>query len=293
MPDGVATVLTNEVVVTATNADLKRRDLTKWVMSQLVIDGPTARSVAFVSARDDLGRGPGMFYLHANIDSSKIHSGVFGFEALHGYDAEFDYQPWLDQIRRQTAAALVQDVNRELAIADAFGASFVTRAPFRARLLNRRGQSIGAPGATVWADVPLLPQLAAKDLVAISRSDETVEALRAEMRRAFRFVEGDQAYEAAVGFVDDLNEATAALERQIRRERSWTLVLPAGALAGSAAIAVSGGAAAVAGALVGGLGLAQYLNSVKARRTNAAFAFVLAKRRSKGKKTGKVKAGQR
>jgi hypothetical protein len=39
----------------------------------------------------------------------------------------------------------------------------------------------------------------------------------------------------------------------------------------------------VAGSLVGSLGLAQYVAVMKARRSNAAFAFVLARRRSKAR----------
>src|SRR5690349_13632137 len=103
------------------------------------------------------------------------------------------------------------------------------------------------------------------------------------MRRAFASVEGARGYAAAADLVADLEQATATLERQIRRERAWTLLVPAGAAAGSAAIAAaSGDAWAVAGSLVGSVGLAQYVNSFNARRGNAAFAFVLARRRSKG-----------
>lgn len=293
VPDELGTVLTNDAVVAATERDLKRRELTDWVMGELSVDGPSARSVAFVSARDDLQRGPGMFYLHADIDASKLdETGLVGFHALHAYDASFDYRPWLAQCRRQSAAKLIQELNRELAIAEVFGGSFVTRAPFRARLLSRRGEDVGGPAATVWADVPWLPDVAAKDMVAISRNDETVEALRAEVRRAFRFVEADRAHEAAVGLVADLERASEVLRRQIGRERAWTLAVPAGAAVGSMAIAATGGIAAAAGAAVSAFGLAQYVAAAKARRANPAFAFVMAARRARGKGHGRRAADQ-
>ena len=286
--DEIATVMTNDAVVAATQADLRRPGLARWVMQQLIIDGPTARSVAFVSARDDLDRGPGAFYLHAKIDGSSIkETGEFGFEALHGYDETFDYQPWLDQCRRQTAAALIQQINKELGIAELFGASFVTRAPFRARLLHRRGNKIEPASALVWTDVPLLPKLRAADLVAISRTDETVEALRSEVRRAFRCVESELSHEAAVGLVEDLARATAQLERRISTERAWGLVLPTGAVIGSAAIAASAGVDALAGAAVGGIGgVAPYVSAIKARRSSPAFAFILARRRLPRSRSG-------
>lgn len=285
VPEELATTVTNDVTVRATEDDLRDRALVDWVLSQLVVDGPTARSVIFLSARDDLERGPGMFFIHALIDPKTVgDDGTFGMHALHPYDPEFDYGPWIAQCRRQTAAKLIQDMNRELAIAAAFGGRFVTRAPFRARLLQRRGRGIDPPAATVWVDVPLLPELQPKDLAAIVRTEDAVAALRHEMRRTFRRVDANDAahaYETAVDLVEDLEHATDELEAQIRNDRKWSAVIgSAGLGSGSVALAATQGPWGLASQFLGAAaGVASYVGKVKERKRQAAFAFVMARRR--------------
>jgi hypothetical protein len=281
VPADLATVVTSESVFEATEADLRRDDLVEWVMSELVVDGPTARSVALVGARDDIRPGHNLLYFHSLVDPSTLDDdGHFEMRALHPYDPAFNYAPWLAQCRRQAAAQLVQEVNREVATAMAFGGTFVTRAPFRARLLAKRGVPIGPPAATVWADVPLLPELEAADLVALSKSTETIEALRAETRKAFRRVEAGEIIAAAGDLVEDLERATAALQRQIRRERAWLAMVPAGAATGSLVVSTTSNAAAVAGSALGAVGgIAQYIGAVKARAAHPAFALIMARRR--------------
>lgn len=297
VPEEVAVAATDRLTMEVTEADLRRPELVVWVQSQIVVDGPTARSVIFLAARDDLGRGPGLFFVHGLIDPASVgKDGTFAMHALHPYDPSFDYEPWIAQCRRQGAAKLIQEMNRELTIAAAFGGHFVTRAPFRARYLQRRLGEVDAPGATVWADVPLLPELAPKDLAPILRLDETVEALRREMRRAFRHVDGsdpDRAYNAAVDLVEDLEAATVELEAEIRRKRAWNLLLPGGVSSGSVALAAATGSWGFASALLGAAaGIAGYGEHVQGRRRNAAFAFVLARRRLGRPTRGRVKANR-
>ena len=283
VPVDLAVAITNSSVVTATDADLGRRDLVRWIDQQLVVEGPTAREALFLNARDDIEEELGFFFLHAHIlpDTVDDETRTFMSRLLAPYDPDYDYAPWVAQSRRQTVAAIIQRANRDIAIAESFGGRYLTRSPFRARLQHRRGDTAEPSTATLWVDVPYLPDSDARGLARVLRDEAAVEALRHEVRRAFRTVTGDdpaEAREAAQGLVEDLARAAERLEAQMRTERAWGLAAPAAGGAISIAIgATTGPIGALAALAAAGLGLGPYAATRTSRKQNAAYVFLLAK----------------
>jgi hypothetical protein len=101
---------------------------------------------------------------------------------------------------------------------------------------------------------------------------------------AFDRIDGadaNHAYQTAVDLVEDLEHATDELEAQMRNERKWsTLIGTAGLGAGSVALAVTQGPWGFASQFLGAAtGLASYVGNMQARKREAAFAFVMARRR--------------
>jgi hypothetical protein len=70
-------------------------------------------------------------------------------QMLGPYDPGFDYGPWIAQTRREYIASVVQAVNKQVAVADAFSADWVTTSPFKRRLLMRRGGTPASAQALV------------------------------------------------------------------------------------------------------------------------------------------------
>ena len=102
VPKDLAVVLTNDIVIQTTEADLTRTDILNWVMGELQIEGPTAREALFLRARDGLGPDDETFFLHGRIDPTSLddESRTFSTRMLGPYDPSFDYGPWIDQCRR-------------------------------------------------------------------------------------------------------------------------------------------------------------------------------------------------
>lgn len=284
VPQAVISVLTSDVTYAATEGDLDNTELVSWVLSQLMVEGPTAREVAFVTARDhdELGQ----MYMYGRIDQDEhgraieVDEGVFQTSSLvHRYDSQHDYEPWIAQMRRQSAARLLQNFNLDLAIAEAVGGHYVARTPFAGRLLVHKGREPALPQPLVWADIPALPQADAGTLARIAAEDETVHALRRTIRRTFS-VAGGQASASAQELALQLAEDADALERTIVREDRWKLAIPASLSAAGIAIgALAGGPlGAAAGALGGLAGLAPIRADTAARRENPAYAVVIARR---------------
>jgi hypothetical protein len=287
VPEDLAVVLTGRRVNEATDRDLKRPDLVEWVKSQLVVEGPTARDAIFIHARDDIANDLEFFWLHARIMRETLTDANRSVMSrlLGPYDPNFDYGPWIAQTQRQTTAAILQRANRDLAIADTFGGSYLTRSPFRARLLHRRSGLADHRQASLWVDVPYLGDVDATGLARVLRHDEAVEALRYEVRRAFRAVathDPAQARQAAAGLVDDLERAAGELEQQIRTDRAWGLASPAAGVGVWVAIgAATGPIGAGAALLAASLGLGPYMAMKRSRERTAAFALLVAKQRAR------------
>jgi hypothetical protein len=206
-------------------------------------------------------------------------------ELLGPYDPEFDYSEWIDQSKRQTAAALIQETNLNLQIAGAVGGHFVTRAPFQARLMERRGGRTADPAsALVWADVPVLRDAPSTALAAAAQEDEAVDALRSTVRRSFRFVARNGSYEdwraEARNLAEELNGAQEHLKETIRRERRWQLLVPTALGIGGLALGATVGPLGVAAGLLSGwAGLAPYRATELQHRGEAAYALLVAERR--------------
>ena len=92
--------------------------------------------------------------------------------------AGLDYGPWIDQTRREYIEHVVHGVNKQVAVAGAFGADWVTTSPFKQRLLMRRGGKPASAQALIRADVPQLSGASARALARVAAEDEAVHALR-------------------------------------------------------------------------------------------------------------------
>jgi len=282
VPDDLATVLSAEATREATEADLRRQDLVSWVDEQLLVEGPTAREALLLAARDDVNPGGDIFYLHAHIDPDSLddETGRFETTLLTPYRPDYDYGPWVAQSRRQAVAALVQAVNRSVAVAETFGGHAVTRAPFRARLLRLKDMEPDPASALVWAEVPWLPSASADDLAQVASEDDGVEALRARTRRTFDRARYGDLSAAAGDLVGELDEAARELEHDIRTARHWSLLRPAPFLALSVGLGATTGPIGAIGALAGAVGsVIPAIGQLREQRRRPAYALVMAKRR--------------
>jgi hypothetical protein len=75
-------------------------------------------------------------------------------------------------------ASVVQGVNTQAAVADAFCAHWVTTSPFKQRFLMRRGEKPTGVQALIRASVTQLSGASARALARIAAEDEAVAALR-------------------------------------------------------------------------------------------------------------------
>jgi len=301
VPQAVMAILTAEAAYETTEADLSRPGLVDWVMSQLMVEGPTRREVVFVTARDhdDLGQ----FYFYNRIEQDaqgravELKDGVFLTSGLvDRYDPEYNYGPWIAHTQRQSTAGLLQTMNLELAIAEAVGGSYLATTPFEGRLLAQKG--LGSPIAQplVWADIPTLPSADGETLARIAAEDETVEALRRTVRRTFASASSDEPLTAATELALQLEEDAAVLQRAIAREGRWKIAVP-GTLSLAAIVigGIAGGPLGLAAGALGGLaGLAPFRADSAARRDNPAYAVVLARQRldppARGSRNGRPRS---
>lgn len=292
VPQSVIAVLTAHVAYEATDADLENEELVQWVMSQLVVEGPTRREVVFLTARDH--DRVETFYVLNRIERDEQgraidEEGHFKMSALvERYDPDHDYGPWIAQTRRQTTAKLLQQFNFDLAIAEAVGGNYVATSPFAGRLLARKGGEAAIPQPLIWAQVPALPDADAETLARIAAEDETVEALRRTVRRTFSTASRDELHGAADELALQLEEDAALLQRAITREDRWKVVVPVSlSVAGIVIGGIAGGPLGAAAGVLGGLaGLAPARADRAARRENPAYAIVLAERAAEASSSG-------
>jgi len=156
VPTKLAAVLSVQASHEATELELGREDLVSWVDGQLLVEGPTRREALIIGARDDISLGSDHFEFFSHIDPDSLDEATRTIRGrlLGEYRPGFDYHPWVAKTRRKVVAALIQEVNQSVAVAETFGGHAVTRAPFRARLLQRKDAPLDPASALVWANVP-------------------------------------------------------------------------------------------------------------------------------------------
>lgn len=274
-----ATVMAGELAVAQTQVDLGNLELVQWVMDQLVVEGPTATSALLFSAIDDDELA--QFFLHARIVHLDDATHSVTTRLLGAFDPSFDYDPWIEQCYRQTTARIIQEANLQLTMADAFGASWVTLSPFKARLLERRPTQTPDPQTLVWADVPHLQRASAVALAKVMADDTAVQALRNRTRQVFaatRTATPEERRAHAIDLGAELGFASEKLRREMDRDRRWKLAAPVGLTVASLAVGAAAGATAVgavAGLLAAAAGLSPYISDHAKQHENPAYALLL------------------
>lgn len=288
--EDAAVLASAEAVQARADTDLRVESLIEWVAAQIVMEGPTARECVLYSMVDD--DEPNVYFraYGRTVHSDERTRSIF-FRMLGPYDPGFDYQPWITRTRGEYIASVVFDVAKQVAIATAFGADWVTTSPFRQRLLMRRGGKPSQAQALIRANVPQLSGASARALAHVAAEDGTVEALREITRRslhAARSLPPAERREAAAELSRKLQYNANALAKEIANTRRWKL-LATGAAGAASAIATT--ASVVIGAagpveaidLLAGLGtmiatasgVFPYHADRSALRSHAAFALLL------------------
>jgi hypothetical protein len=275
----VATTIAAQKAYEQTELDLGRADLVEWVMGQLIMEGPTAKSALLFSVLDDDEESVN-FFLHGRFVAFDEENQTTVSRILAPHDPAFDYGPWIAQCRRQTTAGILQEANLELAMAEGFGASWVTLSPFRAKLLEHRSTQQAEAQDLVWADVPHLERASALSLAKVAADDVVVGALRERTREAFaemRHTPPAERRERAADLAASLKYAAGKLRRDMDREKRWKVAVPTGLSIAAIGIgsAAGGPAGGVIGALVAAAGLAPLRAERLARHEDPAFALVL------------------
>jgi hypothetical protein len=274
-----ATTIAAQMAYEQTELDLARAELVEWAMSQLIMEGPTAKSALLFSVLDDDEESVN-YFLHARFVSLDEESHMTWSRILGPYDSSFDYGPWIAQCRRQTAAGILQETNLEVAMAEGFGASGVTLSPFRAKLLERRSSQQSNVQDLVWTDVPHFERASALSLAEVAADDVAVGALRERTREAFaemRHTPPAERRERAADLTAGLKYAAVTLRRDMDREKRCKVAVPTGLSVAAIGIgaAASGPAGGVIGALVAAAGLAPLRADRLKRHEDPAFALVL------------------
>lgn len=281
VPQELAVAVRAEAVVRKTQEDLDRIEIQRWVESQLILEGPTAVEALFAMAKDDTERFP-RFWLHGRtLAESGAAEREFSVQMLHPYEPDFDYGPWISQVKRQATAHFVQRTNARLVTGTSFGADYLTRSPFEGRLLHRLGwQQPTEPSSALWADIPTLGRADPEALARALRDSDAVADLRAELASAVRHAKDPEERTHAVAeLADRLDRAGHKLHTQIATDRRWQFVGPGLLGLGSVALGLAGGLPGVAAAALGmASGLMPTIASRKNRRTEAAFVFYSAHR---------------
>jgi hypothetical protein len=214
-------------IISETAEDLKSSRLVEWALSQLILEGPTAREVLLGTMRDDLSEWP-IIRMYGRIADETSESNMpdgFSGRMLERYDSSYDYGPWIEQVKNDAVSAYVQETNSGLVVADLFGGSYVTRSPFRARLLKLKdmGDDGGPAQAALWTSVPLLGTVDPMVLARVAAEDDAVDALRKKMGRAVRGCTSLRHRTVAIAeLAEDLDEESRILERKLRRSKIWT-----------------------------------------------------------------------
>lgn len=285
MPDSVAEFIGGRSIHDATELALANDSLVRFVRSQLVVEGPSAREVLFINAVDDIERSPGMwFYGHTDPESIAEADRSIAFRMLQPYDAQHDYSAWIKKESDSALANYLQRTERRLAVADVLGSEYVAASPFEARMLQRRdSRRPSLANTALWADVPSLANLGAKDLARMLSAEDAVEDLRARVRIAMESAPDFGSQISSIRAVaSDIEQASRVLNKRMGTYRSLALTVPV--IAGGMGLVVgsAGGVAGFAGAALGLVGavspaIGERLN----QRREAAFLFTMPKRKRK------------
>lgn len=202
---------------------------------------------------------------------------------LQAYDTDFDYEPWIRQVKNSAVSAMVQRTHERVVAADVFGSEYVSASLFEARLLRTRESAvrIGPAQAALWADIPELTSLRTPDLAKLLKNEGAVEDLRRQVRAALKTARTDGDNVAAITeLTHQLEAASHHLQRTSTTDLAWKAVIPGGLSGASMVVgAVTGGlAAASAGALGAIATLAPFLGDRLNGRREAAYLFVMARR---------------
>ena len=289
--EDAAALIADEAVRSQTERDLRTPGLADWISGQLVMEGPTARECLIYSVLDD-DEPDATFFMRAPIVAADEEARHTTSRVLGPYDPSFDYGPWIAQTRRETVAALVHNVNRHVAIADAFGAEWVTTSPFKQRLLSLRGAQPSGAQALIRANVPQLSGASARALARVAAADDTVAALREATRKslhAMRSLPPAEQREAAAELGRKLQGRSDALSREMKHARRWKRDIPGAAAAAAGYAATQAVAIGATGPLAGRMdlyaGIAALLGTAAAvspyradraaQRANPAFALII------------------
>ena len=289
--EDAAALAAADAIQAGTETSLQTPSLVEWIDSQLVMEGPTARECVLYSAIDDDTQDVS-FHAYPRFIAADDATKMLWQRMLGPYDPEFDYEPWIAQTRRQHIASAVHNVNKQVAIANAFGADWVTTSPFKQRLLVRRGGQPTTTQALVHAKVPQLSGGSARTLARVAAEDESVKALRKathESLRAMRSLPPADQRAEAVELGRNLQARADDLVKEIARARRWKLALPgaagvSGAIAATAAVAIGATGPMAApidlltalGAMFAtGAGVLPYVADRGGHRTNSAFALLI------------------
>lgn len=273
VPAGAAVILASNAIREATASDLRNRALMEWLDHQLVVEGPTAREVVFMHARDDDAEG---FFTHSRIDEL-ADDGTFKMGLLRRFDADFNYEPWLRTVRSQFIGRLTQELNTDISVARLFGGEYVTRFPFRARFAHQRSPVASAPAVAASIHVPWLPGADAKTLAKIAAQDEAVHDLRRRVARAIKSAADTSAAQATLSDLasEIAEDAVGPLARRLQRDRRWKLAAPGAFTLGTVVLGATTGP--VGGVVGAALGLGAWASSAYAEykepRTEAAYVF--------------------
>jgi hypothetical protein len=288
--EDAAALAAADVVRARTEVDLGVNSLVEWVEAQVVMEGPTARECILFSMIDD--DQPNVYFrAYGRIIAADESTRRTLQRMLSPYDPAFDYGPWIAQSRREYIESVMFDVNKQLAIANAYGANWVTTSPFKQRLVMHRGGKPADAQALIQANVPQLSGASARALARVAAEDEAVEALRETARESLHAVRSlppaDQR-EAAAELGRKLQWRADVLAKEIARARRWKLVAStvagaAGAIVSTTAVAIGAtgpvetidlltGLGAMLGASVAPLA---YRADRGDHRGNAAFALLL------------------
>lgn len=285
VPAGVALAQGHEQAFALTKSDLANAELTGFVRSQLVLEGPTAREALIVNAVDDFERAQKMWFFARVSAKLGAEAGDFEMKSLSDFDPKWDYQPWIRQVTDSATRAYVQRTAERMTVADLIGAEYVASSPFEARLLARRSSlpQSSAPAAAIWADVPVFSDLQARDLVKMLDTDQAVGDLRAGVRQAMGSqMDLSSQIDALQSFTADIDRASIQLERSMRTNRAYSAIAPGFLGLASVVIGSAGGLPGVAGAALATVsGLIPYLGSRRNSRRDASYLFVMARRRQR------------
>ena len=289
--EDAAALAAADALRTGTEADLHTPSLIEWIDAQVVMEGPTARECLLYSMIDDDEQDV-YFRAYGRIIAADETTRHVLQRMLSPYDPGFDYGPWIAQTRREYIEHVVHGVNKQVAVAGAFGADWVTTSPFKQRLLMRRGGKPASAQALIRADVPQLSGASARALARVAAEDEAVHALRettGESLHAMRSLPTAGQREAAAELGRKLQSRADDLAKEISHARRWKLAAPgiagaAGGIAATAAVAI-GAAGPTAGTvdlltglgamLVAGGGVLPYLADRAAHHREAAFALLI------------------